>query len=109
MYAVTRRPEDRPPLQRQRAADREKVFERFRHGVRTVRVEAVIPHSDPPADADPVQDERDDDRLPCREEGRGHGEGMKATTTIIVSQLALCRSPKVISLAVKCVSSWNGP
>ena len=74
---MTGRPEDWPALKRQRRADCQEILDRLGHLIRPVRVQTVIPHPDSPADADPVEDDSDHDRLPGRVEEGGHREDVK--------------------------------
>ena len=53
--AVRRHPEDRPALERQRAADRQEVLEGLRRLVAAVRVQPVIAQADAEPDGHPVQ------------------------------------------------------
>jgi hypothetical protein len=71
VQAVRRDPENRAALERQRAADREKVLEQLRYFVGPVRVQAVITHADPETDAHPVEEGGQRDGLPRKEEQRG--------------------------------------
>ena len=68
MHAVRGDPEDRPALERQRAADREEVLERLRGLEAAVRVQPVVAEADAEADRHPVQHERDDQIRPAEEE-----------------------------------------
>ena len=66
-----------PTLQRHRCADRQEILNHSWCFIRPVCVEAVIPHPDPPADADPMKRNGNDYRLPCGVEERYHREDVK--------------------------------
>ena len=75
--AMRRDPVDRSALQRQRAAEREKVLQPLGHLVAAVRVQAVVAHADAPAHRDPVDDRRDGQVGPRKEERRRDGSDME--------------------------------
>ena len=74
VHAVGRDPEDRPALERQCAADREEVLERFRGLVAAMRVQPVIAEADAEADREPVERQRDEEIRPAEIEERRHGQ-----------------------------------
>ena len=74
VLAVGGDPENRSALERQRAADREEILERFRALEAAVRMQAVVAEADAEADRHPMQHERDDEVLPGEEPERHDGE-----------------------------------
>ena len=74
---MSRRPEDRAALKRHRGADRKEVLEHSRGFIRPVGVEAVISHPDSPADADPVQENCNRNRLPSGVKESRHGKNVE--------------------------------
>ena len=73
VYAVGGDPGDRPALERQRAANREKVFERPRDFIGPVRQQAMESHADAETGAKPVQKDRCGEGFPVKHEERGDG------------------------------------
>src|ERR1700747_2141883 len=72
MDSMSRDPENRPTLERQRTAYSKKVFERQRHLIRTVSVQPMVAHADAKAGTHPVEEERDSQCIPVEHEECGY-------------------------------------
>src|SRR5438552_8897466 len=72
-------PVDRSALQRQGAAQGEEILQRQWNCVRPVRVQAMIPHADPNARCNPVQQNRNRKIPPVEHEQRGDRCDVKKT------------------------------
>ena len=77
MNTVAGGPEDWSALKSECPTDRKEVLEHLWNLIRPVSVKAMIAHPNPPADAGPMQDGCDHDRLPCRVEGGDQCEDVK--------------------------------
>ena len=86
MNAVRRHPENRPAFQRQRCADGQKIFHPLRSLESAVREQAVIRHADAQAARHPPQEDRDEQRLPRKEEKSRNGPDVKRAIKIAVIQ-----------------------
>ena len=75
VHAVRGDPEDRPALERQRAAEREEVLERLRRLVAAVRVQPVVAEADAEADRNPVQHQRDETFVQLKKNAAPRGRG----------------------------------
>ena len=71
MDAMRRHPGDRPTLQRQRAANGQKVLKRLGDFVTAMGMEPVVAHPDPKTEGDPIQNGGRDHGWPTEEE-KGH-------------------------------------
>jgi hypothetical protein len=78
VHAVGRSPFDRAALQRQRAANREKVFDCFRNLITTMRQQTMIAHAYSQAPCDPVKQDTRNYCRPTPEKERGDGADMKS-------------------------------
>ena len=78
MDAMRRDPEDRSPLERERAADREKVLDELGRPVAAVREQPVIRHSDAEHAACVVENQCGEHRAVVDIEERGYSSDMKA-------------------------------
>ena len=89
VHAVGGDPEDRPALERQRAADRQEILERLRRLEAAMGVQPVIAEADAEADREPVQHQRDEDVGPGEEPERRDAPTWNSTMKTAVIQLTV--------------------
>src|SRR6185503_19812434 len=77
MDAMRRHPCDRATLQGQRAADRQEVFDGFRHLVPAVHQKAMIAHADAAVDGENIENRCDSQVCPTEEEERSDGANVE--------------------------------
>ncbi len=78
MNAVGRHPEDWTAFEGERSADSEEVFQPLRAFVAAMGEQTVIAHADAQVARNPVQHERDGQRLPAEHEESGYCADMKS-------------------------------
>src|SRR5277367_4809274 len=78
MNAVGGYPEDRSPLERQRAADGEKVLQPLRRAVAAMGQQTVVPHPDAHVDGHHPKPEETEEGFPGKHEESNHSEHVES-------------------------------